>query len=418
MPPARVFALSSAPFIVASGVRGGLGIRGPVGDGKAWPARGDHPRMPPLEGAPMSNLLIPMTTEDFTPEWVTAALRSNGTLGDGSVTAVEATPVGEGAGFLGSLARLTLTYEGTGADAPATVVAKFPALVEVNRGLAVQYQVYQREARFFNEIKSTITAMPTPEAYYADVEEATGNGVILLEDLDGKLRVGDQLAGASAREAEQLMTQIADLHATWWGRAEEDTISWVPAFDGPVWAMTAQTLPSLWPTYQEERSHLLPPGMADIIERTWEGLIWLGQQLSRGPMTLVHGDYRMDNMFFPPSEGDPITIIDWQLMSRGRGPYDVAYFMSQSIDVELRREHERALVKRYHDGLLAGGVRDYSFDDCFEDYRLACLWCVMYPVAMGGGMAHNERAVQIAAEVSKRSFNTILDLDSVSVLPS
>ncbi|MYI85773.1 MAG: hypothetical protein F4081_03030, partial [Dehalococcoidia bacterium] len=79
----------------------------------------------------MSNLPIPMTTEDFTPEWVTAALRSNGTLGDGSVTAVEATPVGEGAGFLGSLARLTLTYEGTGADGPATVVAKFPALVEV-----------------------------------------------------------------------------------------------------------------------------------------------------------------------------------------------------------------------------------------------------------------------------------------------
>ena len=111
-------------------------------------------------------------------------------------------------------------------------------------------------------------------------------------------------------------------------------------------------------------------------------------------------------------------IIDWQLMSRGRGPYDVAYFMSQSIGVEQRRETERALVKRYHDGLLAGGVRDYSFDDCFEDYRLACLWCVMYPVAMGGGMAHNERALQIAAELSKRSFNTILDLNAVSVLPN
>ena len=214
------------------------------------------------------------------------------------------------------------------------------------------------------------------------------------------------------------MTQIADLHATWWDRADEDTIAWVPAFDGPVWAMTAQTLPSLWPTYQELSSHLLLPGMAEIIERTWDGLIWLGQQLSRGPMTLVHGDYRLDNMFFPEREGDPITIIDWQLMSRGRGPYDVAYFMSQSIDVELRRAHERALVKRYHDGLVAGGVRDYSFDDCFEDYRTAALWCVMYPVAMGGGMANNDRAVEIAAEVSKRSFNTILDLDAASLLPS
>ena len=42
----------------------------------------------------------------------------------------------------------------------------------------------------------------------------------------------------------------------------------------------------------------------------------------------------------------------------------------------------------------------------------------MYPVAMGGGMANNERALQIAAELSKRSFNTILDLDAASLLPS
>ncbi len=365
----------------------------------------------------MSDLPIPMTLEDFTPDWATAALRSSGTLEDERVTALETSMVGEGFGFLGSLARLALTYDRPRGGAPSTVVAKFPAAVEMNRALALQYQVYEREARFFNEVKRTITAMPTPDAYYVDIKES-GEGVILLEDLDGKGRVGDQLAGASLPEAEQLMTQIADLHATWWDRAEEDTISWVPAFDGPVWAMTAQTLPSLWPTYQQESSQHLLPGMADIIERTWEGLIWLGQQLSRGPMTLVHGDYRLDNMFFPDREGDPITIIDWQLMSRGRGPYDVAYFMSQSLDVELRREAEQALLHRYHDGLLAGGVRDYSFDDCFEDYRTAALWCVMYPVAMGGGMAANDRALEIAAEISKRSFNTILDLDAASLLPS
>ncbi len=366
----------------------------------------------------MSSLPVPMSVDDFTPDWVTAALQAGGTLGEERVTAVDASSLGEGFGFLGSLARLTLTYDRPVAGAPTTVVAKFPALVEMNRQLALQYQVYQREARFFREIKPTVASMPTPNDYYVDIDEATGNGVILLEDLEGKLRIGDQLGSASPREAEQLMSQIADLHATWWGWSEEETIAWVPAFDGPVWAMTAQTLPSLWPTYQQEEGHMLPPGMAEIIERTWEGLPWLGQQLSRGPMTLVHGDYRLDNMFFPEQEGDPITIIDWQLMSRGRGPYDVAYFMSQSLNVEQRRETERALVKRYHDGLVAGGVRDYSFDDCFEDYRLAALWCVMYPVAMGGGMANSERAVQMAEEVSRRSFSTILDLDAVSVLPS
>ena len=233
------------------------------------------------------------------------------------------------------------------------MVAKFPAHVEMNRALALQYQVYEREARFFNEIKSTITAMPTPQAHYVDIKADTGNGVILLEDLDGRLRVGDQLAGASLKEAEQLMTQIADLHALvgQGGRGDHRLGAGLRRSgvgdDGPDPAQPLAHLPTGLGT---------PPatGMAEIIERTWEGLLWLGQQLSRGPMTLVHGDYRLDNMFFPAKEGDPITIIDWQLMSRGRGPYDVAYFMSQSIDVELRREAEQALVRRYHDGLLAG----------------------------------------------------------------
>lgn len=367
----------------------------------------------------MTDLPIPMTPDDFTPDWLTAALRAGGTAGDGTVTAVEAFTLGEGFGLLGSLARLRLTWDRPPADAPATVIAKFPAQAEQNLALARQYLVYIREARFFNEIKPGITSVPTPRAWYVGYDLETSDGVILLEDLAETHRIGDQVSSPTNAEAMQLMTQIADLHAAWWGRADEEAVDWVPTFEGPVWMMTTETMRSLWPVYQELSGHQLPPGMAEIIERAWDGLPWLGRQLSRAPMTLAHGDYRLDNMFFPPDEGDPVTIIDWQLMSRGRGPYDVAYFMSQSLDVEQRRATERDLLRRYHDGLHAGGVRDYSFDDCFEDYRLATLWCVMYPVAIGAGMAGpTERGAQLNAQTSRRSFAAIQDLDAVSVLPS
>ena len=58
----------------------------------------------------MTDLPIPMTPDDFTPDWLTAALRAGGTAGDGAVTAVEASTLGEGFGLLGSLARLRLTW--------------------------------------------------------------------------------------------------------------------------------------------------------------------------------------------------------------------------------------------------------------------------------------------------------------------
>ena len=49
---------------------------------------------------------------------------------------------------------------------------------------------------------------------------------------------------------------------------------------------------------------------------------------------------------------------------------------------------------------------------------MAALWGVVYPIVMGGGMATSERAVQMATEVSRRSFATIQDLDAASILPA
>ena len=63
------------------------------------------------------------------------------------------------------------------------------------------------------------------------------------------------------------------------------------------------------------------------------------------PRTIVHGDFRMDNLFFGQREGDaPVVIVDWQGTLRGKGAHDLAYFLSQSMPVADRRANERDLV--------------------------------------------------------------------------
>ena len=151
-------------------------------------------------------------------------------------------------------------------------------------------------------------------------------------------------------------------------------------------------LQQFWPVYQQNFGHLLTPDLTSAVERTWANMDWVFKRFATPPVTVIHGDYRLDNMFFPEREGDPITVIDFQLMARARGPYDLAYFTSQSLDIEQRRATEHDLVRRYHDTLMAAGVRDYSFDDCFEDYRLAILWCAVFPIGMGGGLAGDSAA--------------------------
>ena len=241
----------------------------------------------------------------------------------------------------------------------------------------------------------------------------------ILEDLQGKLRIGDQMESPPHAEALKIVEQSAGLHATWWGKADTDELAWIPKTDGPVWAMAPATLQGFWPVYQQNFGHMLTPDLIAAVERTWAQMDWVFKRFATPPITVIHGDYRLDNMFFPEREGDPITVIDFQLMARGRGPYDIAYFASQSLDVEQRRATERELVRHYHDTLVAAGVGDYSFDDCFEDYRLATLWCAVYPIGMGGGLAgDSQRHLDLATEVSRRCFTAIADLDAVSTLPS
>jgi len=367
----------------------------------------------------MSDLPIPLSAEDFTPDWLTAALRSNGTIEDERVVSVEASPMGEEFGFLGSLVRLSLTYDQPRAGAPATLIAKFAAGAEMNRAFARQYGIYVTEARFFQDLQPSLTAMPTVRAFYTAHDSAAGDGVTILEDLQGKLRIGDQMESPPHAEALKIVEQSAGLHATWWGKADTDELAWIPKTDGPVWAMAPATLQGFWPVYQQNFGHMLTPDLIAAVERTWAQMDWVFKRFATPPITVIHGDYRLDNMFFPEREGDPITVIDFQLMARGRGPYDIAYFASQSLDVEQRRATERELVRHYHDTLVAAGVGDYSFDDCFEDYRLATLWCAVYPIGMGGGLAgDSQRHIDLATEVSRRCFTAIADLDAVSTLPS
>jgi aminoglycoside/choline kinase family phosphotransferase len=66
------------------------------------------------------------------------------------------------------------------------------------------------------------------------------------------------------------------------------------------------------------------------------------------PLTVIHHDFQADNLLFGrTSESVPLVVIDWQMLVRGRGPVDLAYLLSGSVDPEDRRRHELDLVSRY-----------------------------------------------------------------------
>jgi Ecdysteroid kinase-like family len=127
----------------------------------------------------------------------------------------------------------------------------------------------------------------------------------------------------------------------------------------------------------------------------------------------------MDNLFFGTGPDQaPIALSDWQGLLRGKAAHDIAYFLSQSTPTELRRKHERELVGLWHAGLVAGGVKDYSAGQAWEDYRRSVLSLWSYVTVISGVLEEgNDRGRQWMTEMVRRSAATILDLDLLDLLP-
>ena len=68
----------------------------------------------------------------------------------------------------------------------------------------------------------------------------------------------------------------------------------------------------------------------------------------------MHGDYRLDNLFFDDVGG--VTALDWQITTKGVAGFDFGYFVSQSLSARDRRRYLDEFVGTYQRELAAAGV--------------------------------------------------------------
>ena len=154
--------------------------------------------------------------------------------------------------------------------------------------------------------------------------------------------------------------------------------------------------------------HAVDADMVPLMEQFGSNVHQLLDRFAAMPNTIVHFDYRLDNLFF--GDGDDVFMIDFQTSSKGGGAYDVAYLMSQSLPIDVRKEHEGALLKGYHDELVAHGVTTYPFAQFLEDYRVGVLYSWIIPVfAVGTLDSSSERAMALWTEVIKRAQSAMRD---------
>ena len=92
-------------------------------------------------------------------------------------------------------------------------------------------------------------------------------------------------------------------------------------------------------------------------------------------------------------------------------------FWVGTISIEDRRAHEKDLLKLYHDTLCENGVKDYSFDQCWDDYRMTMLDSLFRMVmALSDSKMREAQHAAHRDVIAPRFFAAVLDLNSRETL--
>ena len=138
---------------------------------------------------------------------------------------------------------------------------------------------------------------------------------------------------------------------------------------------------------------------------------WLPANIPDDEATaLVHGDYRLDNIIFHPTEPRALAVIDWELSTLGHPLSDLAY-TCMLYDVMLPKigglagvdfeksgiPDETAFVARYCELVGREGVPDLNYYKAFSIFRLAAIAQGVYKRSLDGNASSTEAAMFGAA---------------------
>ncbi|KAK5877795.1 hypothetical protein CesoFtcFv8_025269 [Champsocephalus esox] len=174
-----------------------------------------------------------------------------------------------------------------------------------------------REYRVQKALFSAGFPVPQPLLHCTDAE-VIGTEFYLMEHVKGRVFRDLRLPGVSAAERTALymaaVEALAKLHSL-------DLASLnLEGFGKGAGYCKRQV--STWTKQYTAAAHRDIPAMNELSD-------WLMKNLpaNDNEVALVHGDFRLDNLIFHPTEARVMAVLDWELSTTGQPLADLAYFL-------------------------------------------------------------------------------------------
>lgn len=142
---------------------------------------------------------------------------------------------------------------------------------------------------------------------------------------------------------------------------------------------------------------------------------WLASHVPEddGRVTLVHGDYRIDNLLFAPDRPHCVAVLDWELSTLGHPFADLAAVIMQwglptgdvgrglaGVDrAPLGIPEDQAFIDAYCQRTGLSGIDGFGFYLAFAYFRMAAILQGVKRRALDGNASNPEKALELGAYV-------------------
>uniref|UniRef100_A0A9J8CM46 Acyl-CoA dehydrogenase family member 11 n=1 Tax=Cyprinus carpio carpio TaxID=630221 RepID=A0A9J8CM46_CYPCA len=181
-----------------------------------------------------------------------------------------------------------------------------PGAHKIDREYAVQKALY-----------SVGFPVPHPVLYCTDTH-VIGTEFYIMEHVQGRIFRDLRLPGVSVAERTALyvaaVETLAKLHSL-----DVSSLDLLGYGKGKGYCKRQV---STWTKQYKASAHKEIPAMDKLSD-------WLSHNLptNDNEMSLVHGDFRIDNLIFHPTEARVLAVLDWELSTTGQPLADLAYFL-------------------------------------------------------------------------------------------